>query len=163
MGFFNRLKKAFGKTGVELKYTWIEDPLNFTDPMVKATVTVTATDGEVTVLGTSAKLVARRKNGDEEQQITLGEVSEEADPNYTTDRNGKSVPVYPHTLQTGESEGFGIFLDGLDLTTSLADWGVSDAESARAKGVEIDFITEVDIKETNFMFDPNVKQTIGLS
>ena len=42
MGFFNRLKKAFGKTGVELKYTWIEDPLNFTDPMVKATVTETA-------------------------------------------------------------------------------------------------------------------------
>ncbi len=163
MGFFNKLKKAFGKTGVELKYTWIEDPLTFTDPMVKATVTVFATDGAVTVLGTSAKLVARRKNGEEQEEITLGEVSEEADPHYTTTRNGESVPVYPHTIQTGESEGFGIFLDGLNLRASLADWGVSDAASAKAKGVEIDFVTEVDIKETNFLFDPNVKQTIQLS
>jgi len=163
MGFFSKLKKSFGKTGVELKYTWIEDPLTFTDPMVKATVTVSATDGAVTVLGTSAKLVARRKNGEEQEEITLGEVSEEADPHCTTTRNGESVPVFPHVIQTGESEGFGIFLDDLDLATSLADWGVSDAASARAKGVEIDFVTEVDIKETNFMFDPNVKQTIGLN
>ncbi len=162
MGFFSKLKKSFGKTGVELKYTWIEDPLTFTDPMVKATVTVYATDGEITVLGTSAKLVARRQNGDEEEEITLGEVSEEADPHCTTTRNGKSVPVFPHKLNTGESEGFGIFLDDLDLKDSLKGWGVWDAESARSKGVEIEFVTEVDIKETNFMFDPNIKQKIQL-
>jgi hypothetical protein len=167
MGFFDRIKKsvgkAVGKTGVKLSYTWIEDPFTFTDPMVKATVTVAATDGAVTVLGTSAKLIARRESGDEQDEITLGEVSEEADPHCTTDRNGESVPVFPHTIQTGESEGFGIFLDDLDLSSALADWGVTDSESAREKGVEIIFVTEVDIKETSFMFDPSIKQKIALA
>ena len=160
---FDKLKKAVGKTGVKLAYTWIEDPLAFTDPMVKATITVTSTSGAITVLGLSASLVARRKGEHDEEEITLGEVEEVADPNHTTDRNGESVPVYPHTIAENESEGFGIFCDGLDLPSSLADWGVSDAESARAKGVEFFLKTEVDVKETNFMFDPNLEQKIEVT
>ncbi len=161
MGLFDKLKKAVGKTGVELSYTWIEDPLTFTDPMVKATVTVTSSSGNITVLGTTATLIAKRKDEDgEDEELVLGTVSEEADEHSTTERNGESVPVFPHTLEEGESEGYGIFLDDLDLPSSLKPWEASDAESAQAKGIEFFLKTEVDVKETNFMFDPAIEQKI---
>ena len=155
MGFFDKIKKAVGKTGIELTYTWIEDPLTFGDPMIKATVTVTATDGAATELVASCA-------DEEEADVILGEVSEEHEPYSTTTRNGESVPVFPHTLQQGESEGFGIFLDGLDLAKSLEHWGVTDVASAREAGIELVLETEVDIKETSFMFDPIITQTITL-
>jgi len=161
MGLFDKLKKAVGKTGVELAYTWIEDPLTFTDPMVKATVTVTSSSGSITVLGTTTTLIAKRKDEDEDdEELVLGTVSEEADEYSTTERNGESVPVFPHTLEEGDSEGYGIFLDDLDLPSSLEPWGASDAESAQAKGIEFFLKTEVDVKETNFMFDPTIEQKI---
>lgn len=161
MGFFDKLKKAVGKTGVELAYTWIEDPLTFSDPMIKATVTVTSSSGSITVLGTTATLVAKRKDEDgDDEEFVLGTVSEEADEYSTTDRDGESVPVFPHTLDKGESEGYGIFLDELDLPAALEPWGVSDAASAQAKGIEFFLKTEVDVKETSFMFDPTIEQKI---
>ncbi len=161
MGFFDKLKKAVGKTGVELTYTWIEDPFAFTDPMIKATVTVRSSSGNVTVLGTTATLVAKRKDEDgDDEELALGEVSEEADEYSTTDRNGESVPVFPHTIKEGESEGFGIFLDDLDLPSTLEAWGATDAETAQQKGIEFFLKTEVDVKETNFMFDPKIEQKI---
>jgi len=73
---------------------------------------------------------------------------------------GESVPVFPHTLDEDESEGYGIFLDDLDLPTALEPWGASDAASAQAKGIEFFLKTEVDVKETSFMFDPTIEQKI---
>lgn len=160
MGFFDKIKKFVGKTGVELDYTWIETPFPFGDPMIKATIRVKASD-TVTVNGITGTFLAVRTNAeDEEEEIILGEEFQEADENHTTERNGEWVPVYPCTIQAGEEETFGYFVEDLDLAESLAKWGVDSPESAKIKGVKFIFRGEVDIKETAGLFDPSLDHDI---
>jgi len=164
MGFFDKVKKFVGKTGVKLEYKWIENPFAFGDPMIKATINVKAEDGDVTVTGLHGKFVAKRTNADgEEEEILLGEEIQEPNENHTTTRNGESVPVYPCKISAGSEESFGYFIgmhDEMNLAESLAEWGVDSPEAAKIKGVKFYFIGEVDIKETNFLFDPSLEEEI---
>jgi hypothetical protein len=48
----------------------------------------------------------------------------------------------------------------MDLAVSLAKWGVTDAASAKAKGIRFVFKGEVDVKETVGVFDPVLEQAI---
>ena len=159
MGFFDKIKKMVGKTGVELSYEWIENPFPFGDPMIKATIKVQAAD-PVTVVGTVGTFIARREVDEETEEIILGEAFENIHDCASVDRDGESVDEFPHALKAGESGSYGYFVEDMDLAKSLADWGVSDAASAQAKGVKFFFQGMVDIKETVGMFDPELEQEI---
>ena len=161
MGFFDKIKKMVGKTGVELEYIWIESPFKFGDPMIKATIQVTATGDPVTVIGISAVFSAKIHVGDEqEEEIILGEAEEDVNDCASVDRDGESVPEFPHALPANGVGSYGYFVDDMDLAQSLAKWGVTDAASAKEKNVRFFFKGTVDIKETVGLFDPELEQEI---
>ena len=166
MGFFDKIKKMVGKTGVKLEYKWIENPFTFTDPMIKATILVKAEAEQITVLGITGTFVARRTNSDgEEEEIILGEATENVDDCASIDRDGQSVPEFPHTIAAGEEGNYGYFVgseEEMDLANSLGKWGVSDAASAKIGKVKFFFVGDVDIKETVGMFDPSLEQEINV-
>jgi hypothetical protein len=160
MGFFDKMKKLVGKTGVELSYPWIENPFPFGDPMIKATIEVTA-ESPITIMGTTGTFVAIRENTEGlEEELILGEETEGVDACASVDRNGASVPEFPHALGAGEKGSYGYFVGNMDLAVSLAKWGVTDAASAKAKGIRFVFKGEVDVKETVGVFDPVLEQAI---
>jgi hypothetical protein len=99
----------------ELSYRYIESPFAFGDPMIKATLQVENTSDEsVVVTGTTAVLLARRVVDGAPQEIELGKTVDVADPNSTIERNEEWMP--------SQSEGYGIYVKELDLSTSLSDW-----------------------------------------
>lgn len=160
MGFFDKMKKLVGKTGVKLSYPWIENPFPFGDPMIKATIEVEA-ESPVTIVGTTGIFVAIRLDDEgDEEEIILGEESEDSSNCASVDRDGASVDEFPHTLGAGEKGSYGYFVGDMDLAESLSEWGVTDAASARAKGIRFVFRGEVDVKETVGLFDPVLEQEI---
>lgn len=160
MGFFDKMKKLVGKTGVKLSYPWIENPFPFGDPMIKATIEVEA-ESPITIIGTTGTFVAIWTNEEgEEEEIILGEETEDESNCASVDRDGASVPEFPHALGAGDKGSYGYFVGDMDLAASLGKWGVTDAASAQAKGVRFVFRGEVDVKETVGVFDPVLEQDI---
>lgn len=160
MGFFDKMKKLVGKTGVKLSYPWIENPFPFSDPMIKATIEVEA-ESPITIIGTTGTFVAIRidDEGDEEE-IILGEETEDENNCANVNRDGASVDKFPHALGAGDKGSYGYFVGDMDLAASLSKWGVTDVASAKAKGIRFVFRGEVDVKETVGVFDPVLEQEI---
>ncbi|CAA6799279.1 MAG: Unknown protein [uncultured Aureispira sp.] len=154
MGFFDKMKKMVGKTGVELDYKWIENPFTFTDPMIKATLRIKAED-EITILESTGSFYARRENDDGmEEEILLGEDT------CTSMSDGGDYKDLPQTIKAGGAQTCAFFVGDMDLIESLKDWGVDSPESAKIKGVKFFFKGEVDVKETVGLFDPSLEQEI---
>ncbi|WMX16250.1 MULTISPECIES: hypothetical protein [unclassified Aureispira] len=154
MGFFDKMKKMVGKTGVELDYRWIENPFPFNDPMIKATLRIKA-DSAITVVGATGTFYAKREDDDGmEEEIILGE--EEC----TDIANGDDYNKFPESIESGGVRTCAFFVDDMDLVESLKEWGVDSPESAKIKGVRFFFKGEVDVKETVGLFDPTLEQEI---
>jgi hypothetical protein len=154
MGFFDKLKKFVGKTGVELDYEWIENPFTFTDPMIKATLRI-KTSEDVTILGSTGTFYAQRKGDDDlNEEIVLGE--EECSD---IEKDG-DYQKFPQLVEAGGVRTCAFFVSDMDLVKSLGKWGVDSPESARIKGVKFFFKGEVDVKETAGLFDPTLEQEI---
>jgi hypothetical protein len=154
MGFFDKMKKMVGKTGVELDYEWIENPFTFTDPMIKATLRIKA-DSEITILGSTGSFYAQRENDDGmDEEILLGE------DECTDMADGDDYHDLPQKIEAGGVRTVAFFVGDMDLVKSLQDWGVDSPESAKIKGVKFFFKGEVDVKETVGLFDPSLKQEI---
>ena len=154
MGFFDKIKKMVGKTGIELDYEWIENPFTFTDPMIKATLRIKA-DSEITILGSTGSFYAQRKDDDGlDEEILLGE--EEC----TDIENEGDYQDLPQTIEGGGVRTCAFFVGDMDLVESLKGWGVDSPESAKIKGVKFFFKGEVDVKETVGLFDPSLKEEI---
>lgn len=154
MGFFDKMKKMVGKTGVELDYQWIENPFSFNDPMIKATLRIKA-DSEITILGATGTFYAKREDDDGlDEEIILGE--EEC----SDIANGDDYNDFPDTIEAGGVRTCAFFVDDMNLVASLKDWGVDSPESAKIKGVKFFFKGEVDVKETVGLFDPSLEQEI---
>ena len=154
MGFFDKIKKMVGKTGVELDYQWIENPFPFNDPMIKATLRIN-TSGEVTILGSTGVFYAQRTNSDGmEEEIVLGE-----DECSDIEQDG-DYKKFPQTIQAGGVATCAYFISDMNLVESLAKWGVDSPESAKIKGVKFFLKGEVDVKETVGLFDPSLEQEI---
>lgn len=154
MGFFDKIKKMVGKTGVELDYEWIENPFTFTDPMIKATLRIKA-DSEITILGSTGSFYAQREDDDGmEEEILLGE------DECNDMANGDDYHDLPQTIEAGGVRTVAFFVGDMDLVESLKDWGVDSPESAKIKGVKFFFKGEVDVKETVGLFDPSLTEEI---
>lgn len=161
MGFFDKLKKFVGKTDVKLDFQWIENPFPFGDPMIKATLRVKAEGDAVTIIGNSATFYAKRTNDDgQEEEIILGEDGNDVNDCASVERNGEWGKEFPDTIEGGGESSYGFFVDDMDLAKSLAPWGVTDAESAKIKGIKFYFKAEADVKETVGLFDPTIEQEI---
>jgi hypothetical protein len=154
MGFFDKMKKMVGKTGVELDYQWIENPFTFTDPMIKATLRIKA-EGGITILGATGTFYAKRENDDGmEEEIILGE--EEC----SDIAKGDDYNKFPDTMEAGGERTCAFFVGDMDLVESLSEWGIDSPESAKIKGVKFFFKGEVDVKETVGLFDPSLEEEI---
>jgi len=156
MGFFDKVKKMVGKTGVELDYSWIENPFPFNDPMIKATLQIKA-DSEITILGATGSFYAKRE--DDEgivEEIMLGE------DESSSIAKGDDYNDFPDTIEAGGVRTCAFFVGDMNLIESLKDWGVDSPESAKIKGIKFFFIGEVDVKETVGLFDPSLEQEIML-
>lgn len=161
MGFFDKVKKFMGKTGAKLEFTWIENPFSFGDPMIKATLQVTAEKSAITVIGTTGTFYATLEDAEgSEIDVELGEAIETVNDCASVDRDGESVPEFPHKLKPGESGQYGLFIMDIDVKSKLEKYGVTDAESAESKGVKFYLEGEADIKGTADLFDPSIKQEI---
>ncbi len=160
MGFFDKVKKFVGVTGVKLDYTWIEDPFPFGDPMIKATIRVKA-ESEVTIVGKTGTFYARReaREGGKEE-IVLGRENTTVDNCASTRRNGERVKVFPDKIEAGGESSYGFFVKKMDLAKSLAKWGIRNPQMARDNGVRFYFKGEIDVKETGLLFDPSLEQEI---
>lgn len=154
MGFFDKMKKMVGKTGVELDYEWIENPFPFNDPMIKATLRIKA-DSEITILSATGTFYAKREDDDGmDEEIILGE------DECTDIENDGDYKDLPQTIESGGVRSCAFFVGDMNLVESLADWGVDSPESAKIKGVKFFFKGEVDVKETVGLFDPSLEQEI---
>jgi len=154
MGFFDKMKKMVGKTGVELDYQWIENPFPFSDPMIKATLRINASE-EISVLSSTGTFYAQRTDSDGmKKEIVLGE-----DECSDIEKDG-DYQKFPQTIEAGGVRTCAFFVGDMDLVKSLAEWGVDSPESAKIKGVKFFFRGEVDVKETVGLFDPSLEQEI---
>lgn len=160
MGFFDKIKKMVGKTGVELDYTWIENPFPFGDPMIKATLRIKTGDSPVTVIGNTGTFYAKREKDDGTDEITLGEEINDVDNCASIERNGEWVNEFPETIAANSESSYGFFVDDMNLIESLKEWGVDSPDSAKIKGVKFYFKGEIDVKETVGLFDPSLEQEI---
>lgn len=154
MGFFDKIKKMVGKTGVELDYRWIENPFPFNDPMIKATLRIKAAD-EVTIIGATGTFYAQREDDDGmTEEIILGE-----DECSDIEINDDFIDM-PQVVKANTEACVAFFISDMDLVESLKDWGVDSPESAKIKGVKFFLKGEVDVKETVGLFDPSLEQEI---
>lgn len=161
MGFFDKIKKMVGKTGVELDYPWIENPFPFGDPMIKATLRVKASGDAITIIGSSATFYAQRTNADGmKEEIVLGEESNNQENCASVERNGKWGKEFPDTIEAGGERSYGFFVGDMNVAKALSEWGVTNAESARINGVKFYFKGGVDVQETVGLFDPSLEQEI---
>lgn len=149
-----------GATGVKLEYTWIENPFPFKDPMIKATLTVTAEGENMTIVSVTGTFYAQRIVDGREDQIILGTDHYTVENCPRVKRNDEYVSMLPDVIGGGASSSYGLFVTDMNLVESLAQWGVNSPESARAKGVTFHLKGEVDVKETLGAFDPLIEQEI---
>lgn len=154
MGFFDKIKKMVGKTGVELDYAWIENPFPFGDPMIKATLRIRTT-GDVTVVGATGTFYAQREDADGmNEEIVLGE-----DECSDIEINDDFVDM-PQVVKADTEASVAFFISDMDLVESLKEWGIDSPEAAKIKKVKFFLRGEVDIKETVGLFDPELTQEI---
>ncbi|RZJ68884.1 MAG: hypothetical protein EOO45_14395, partial [Flavobacterium sp.] len=162
MGFFDKIKSMVGVTGVKLEYTWIESPWPYFDPMIKATLNVTAGKDAVTIIGTKGTFYAKRTVKNVEEKIILGTDISNLEKCATTERNGEWVKEFPCALESGGQVSYGFFIMDMDVPKALAEWGGETPASAKANGITFFLEGEVDVKETLDLFDPTLTQEIDV-
>jgi hypothetical protein len=154
MGFFDKLKSIVGITGVKLEYTWVENPWPYKDPMIKATLTVTAGKDPVTIIGTKGTFYAKRTVNNVEERIVLGTDISNEEKCSRVERNGEYVKEFPQSLAAGEQTSYGFFIMDMNAPKSLTVWGGDTPENAVRNGITFFIEGEVDVKETFDLFDP---------
>jgi hypothetical protein len=105
MEFFHKIKKMVKKTGVELDYKWIENPFPFSDPMIKATLRISASE-EISVLSSTGTFYAQRTDSNGMQkEIVLGE-----DECSDIAKDG-DYQKFPQTIEAGGIRTCAFFLE----------------------------------------------------